>query len=360
MYGGRDPFYNTPFDDVYVLSLPSFTWTMLYNGTSPRFGHTCHLVGNSQMLRVGGSLTNDKWAIMNIPSTAMEINNSTLNTTVAKCDTETNGVSVFDLTQATWGSAYDPKGAAYGVPQKVIDKIGGSASGHAKMLQPSAGFAQSGVADLFKASSKTSSNSTATPSATPSPQHSSDHAGVIAGAVVGGLAALAIIAGIFFLCSRRNRKRQSPSPESGGKDHLPSLEIDGGPKSPPEMSSPDHHPARMELLGSDGVHEKGDHDMWDKSRRVYGNGNGIVAHEKGDGVVHEKEGDATVYEKEADADGELYRDDQAKRDHRGELDGSEVNELDGSTVAGGTERGNSLREREGEREKRGTVHEMES
>lgn len=55
IYGGLNEHSDTYYDDVYVLSLPSFTWTMMYGpGNSPRFGHTCHLVGNRQMLTVGG------------------------------------------------------------------------------------------------------------------------------------------------------------------------------------------------------------------------------------------------------------------------------------------------------------------
>lgn len=60
IYGGWNEHTYTYFDDVYVLSLPSFTWTMLYGeGSGPRFGHTCHLVGNRQMLTVGGVSTLD-------------------------------------------------------------------------------------------------------------------------------------------------------------------------------------------------------------------------------------------------------------------------------------------------------------
>lgn len=333
MYGGRDPFYNIPFDDVYALSLPSFTWTLLYNGTSPRFGHTCHLVGNSQMLRVGGSLTNEKWAIMNIPSTIQDVN-GTINTTTANCDNETNGVSILDLTNITWGSAYDPNAAPYSVPQKVVDKIGGRGDGQATMLEPSGGFAQPGLANVFK-TSQTSSNETAAPSATAAPAHHSSHAGAIAGGVVGGVVGLALIAGlaVFFLRRRRRRSSRQRSESPSGRKDLPSLEIDGDTKVPPEMSP--ETTVRGELSGNDGVCEKGDHDMWEKSRRVYGNGNGIIVHEKGDGAVFEKGDDHR--------DGELYQNDRAKT---GELHGSDVNEMDGSTVAGTTDRGSMMKEKQ--------------
>jgi hypothetical protein len=52
MYAGRG---NADyFDDIYVLSLPSFTWTRTFLGQGTRYGHTCHVVGNRQMITVGG------------------------------------------------------------------------------------------------------------------------------------------------------------------------------------------------------------------------------------------------------------------------------------------------------------------
>ena len=82
LYGGRgaDAF----FDDIWVLSIPSFTWTKIYQGESPRFGHSCHRVGNRTMITVGGA-TNDDWDD-------------------PPCDWETKGVGVFDLSDLIWGS----------------------------------------------------------------------------------------------------------------------------------------------------------------------------------------------------------------------------------------------------------------
>jgi N-acetylneuraminic acid mutarotase len=59
MYGGIDPITSTMYDDVYVLSLPSFTWTAVYtDGGSPRWGHNCHLANGRQMVTVGGVSAN--------------------------------------------------------------------------------------------------------------------------------------------------------------------------------------------------------------------------------------------------------------------------------------------------------------
>lgn len=105
MYGGRGA--NEDYDEIYVLSIPSFTWTKIYRGDSPRFGHTCHLVANRQLLTVGGSTVSDL---------------------LSACDWEEKGVAIFDTSgssSANWGSVYDAYASAYQVPDKVYNVIGG-------------------------------------------------------------------------------------------------------------------------------------------------------------------------------------------------------------------------------------------
>jgi hypothetical protein len=105
MYGGWDPTNGVMYDDVYVLTLPSFTWIKMFTGSSPRWGHTCHLVGNRQLLTVGGSL------------------NMTLNTT---CDWEFKSVAIMDLTTNQWGNVYNAFAAPYHVPFDIVDVVGGT------------------------------------------------------------------------------------------------------------------------------------------------------------------------------------------------------------------------------------------
>lgn len=94
------------FDDIYVLSLPSFTWTKTFQGTSPRHGHTCHRLGSRLMLTVGGV--------------------ASLNTAAATCDWETKGVAIFDMSSVTWGSFYNQSAPSYTVPTAVVANIGGT------------------------------------------------------------------------------------------------------------------------------------------------------------------------------------------------------------------------------------------
>jgi len=74
------------YDDIYMLSIPSFIWTKSIVGESPRWGHTCHAVGNRQMITTGGSL------------------NKTLES--EGCDWEYRGVAIYDLTTSVWSKSW--------------------------------------------------------------------------------------------------------------------------------------------------------------------------------------------------------------------------------------------------------------
>lgn len=76
----------------------------MYTGDSPRYGMTCHLVGNRQMITVGGAGT----AAIN-----------------KDCDWELRGVAIYDLSTLAWGSKFDHDAAPYEVPPKIVNRIGG-------------------------------------------------------------------------------------------------------------------------------------------------------------------------------------------------------------------------------------------
>jgi Kelch motif len=119
LYGGRND--TAIFDQLYVLSLPSFTWvkvrayirvlwsfgtniTKIFEGQSPRYGMTCHLMGERQLITVGGY--------------------SSLNLT-SGCDWEDKGVGVYDVSALLWGSRYLADAGGYTVPTPVVSAIGG-------------------------------------------------------------------------------------------------------------------------------------------------------------------------------------------------------------------------------------------
>ncbi|KAK4449938.1 RING finger protein B [Podospora aff. communis PSN243] len=131
-YGGYSGLSQSqPFnDDVWVLSIPSFTWTKVAEGTTGgRAGHKCFMPYPDQMFVIGGY--------------------PPLVGSALTCLRET--VRVLDLTTGTWRTSYDPsKWANYTIPEAVVSKIGGSPTGGATATAPSpSGFASTGLAAVF-------------------------------------------------------------------------------------------------------------------------------------------------------------------------------------------------------------------
>ncbi|KAK2797437.1 hypothetical protein FQN51_008470 [Onygenales sp. PD_10] len=177
MYGGRDS--ASVFDDIYILSVPSFTWTRIYQGQSPRAYHTCHVAGNRQMITIGGDKT-----------TKIE----------EGCDWETKSVAVYDLTELKWGSVFNAKAASYEVPKQLSKIIGGGAQGRADITAPKDGFQQKGLAQLFGQQLDDSEP-------TPPDVSKGITGGAIAGIVIGVIAAFAMVSGGIFFVYRRRRTR---------------------------------------------------------------------------------------------------------------------------------------------------------
>ncbi|KAF2145392.1 uncharacterized protein K452DRAFT_283752 [Aplosporella prunicola CBS 121167] len=208
LYGGYDPINSTMYDDIYVLSLPSFTWTKLFGpGESARYGHTCHLVGKRQMLTVGGSLDAKAYAI---ETTAAPLNLSSL-----QCDWEEKGVAIYDMSTLEWGSVFNAYKVAYQVPQKLFAVIGGTGDGKATMTAPANGFAQAAISTMFNPPPTTSAaSSTASNSAS-----NETNTGAIAGGVVGGVAGLALIVGAVFWALRSKKRQKRHDPNAPEMDH---------------------------------------------------------------------------------------------------------------------------------------------
>lgn len=103
---GNNQETNTFYDDVYILSLPSFTWTEAYGpGGFGRYGHTCHKVSNRHAFTVGGALS---WGFS------------------GGCDIESHGIGILDMTAITFPTVFDPADDAYQLPGVVVSVIGGT------------------------------------------------------------------------------------------------------------------------------------------------------------------------------------------------------------------------------------------
>ena len=88
------------FNTVYVLSLPGFVWTRVDNGTAaPRTGHTCNVVGNRQMLSIGG--LNPTYKLQDAQHLP---------------DNFTQGLGIFNMVDLKWTASYDANAARYVSP----------------------------------------------------------------------------------------------------------------------------------------------------------------------------------------------------------------------------------------------------
>ncbi|TKA83459.1 hypothetical protein B0A55_00572 [Friedmanniomyces simplex] len=233
-YGGLPPYdqQGVGYGDVWILSIPSFTWTQWYpslNGstrepTSPSEHHSlsCNVIDQSQMIIMGGYFPNSS----NIGCDAKNIwGEHNLN------------LGAENEQQAEWYQ-YLPNVTSYQVPSTIVGVIGGGPTGGATLTTP----ASWGNPDLsvyftrtYSATSRTPTRDvspfTSTPSSSPPPVHHSD-AGPIAGGVVGGIAVLALVFFIVWICLRRRRRNREaiaePRQQSGPMTELPAP---GSPES---------------------------------------------------------------------------------------------------------------------------------
>ncbi|KAK3324706.1 hypothetical protein B0T19DRAFT_444102 [Cercophora scortea] len=210
-YGGYDGLDKTqPFnDDVWVLSLPSFTWTKIASGAGlGRAGHKCVTPYPDQMFVIGGYPSVSKSAMICLPNL------------------ET--IRVFNLSTGTWLSGYDPtKWANYTVPDAITKKIGGSATGGATAASPSPSWVSKGLSDVFGTKytkeipvyypyTPTEKTNNTNPNTPPAPTETSGGGGVpsylapVLGVVL-GLMLLTMIAVLILLYRRRKILKGSQS-----------------------------------------------------------------------------------------------------------------------------------------------------
>lgn len=185
LYSGFDPINNIAYDDVFVLSIPSFTWTSLFDhGGGPRIGHNCHLVGKRQMITIGG------------------------NVTTLPCDWELKGVAFLELSTIAWGSTFlsNITDTDYDVPNQLLSVTGGKATGGATAGAPKQGWTEEPLAEVFR-----KSRYTIPPTWTTSQTSKKSNVGAIAGGVVGGVAVLAILATTRIVLRRRCAKAKQPT-----------------------------------------------------------------------------------------------------------------------------------------------------
>jgi uncharacterized membrane protein YgcG len=217
-YGGYDGLHVAePFsNEVWVLSLPSFTWVKLASGgAAGRAGHKCVTPYPDQMLAIGGYQAGDSL----LPT----------------CLDET--IRVFNLSTGQWLSRYDPAVyAEYTIPSAVVDKIGGSGTGGATATTPSPSWDATELAGIFEEQYPMSKITTYYPYASVSPPDNTnpdaptsepeDGGGGVPSylppvlGVVLGLVFLTMVAVLIFLWRRRRllHRKGTTASEAGTED----------------------------------------------------------------------------------------------------------------------------------------------
>lgn len=243
IYGGYGfPPETTGYDDIYILTIPSFQWIRgpyppgsNSSGPFPKNMASCNVVNNAQMLVIGGTYSND---------------------TTYMCDVEVVGgqhnMNFGEDNKATaiWAE-YQPALTTYVVPTFITSAVGGAKTGGARVTAPAAGFdapdmsvqmtrkaviePRTPTRDVSLPTVTSPRNETTTQPAEPKKALS---AGAIAGIAVGGAAVLiALLAGCCFFIRQRQKHYQQPRHPLGAQ--TPNIPPSGwgGPVNP-SLSSP--------------------------------------------------------------------------------------------------------------------------
>ncbi|KAI5455986.1 hypothetical protein BGZ63DRAFT_367933 [Mariannaea sp. PMI_226] len=255
IYGGFGfPPNTTGYDDVYILTIPSFQWIRgpypphsNVSGPFPKNMMSCNVVDHAQMLVIGGTFSNDTKYSCDVPNIY---------------GTHNMNLGEQDKDKAIWAS-YQPNLTTYVVPTDIITAVGGHNSGGATMTTPISGF---DAPDLSVIMTRKAASGTRTPTrsigvstTTPNPPPPSSSSptpppgpslssGAIAGIVVGSCVALilALLGGWFFIRRRKDHHRRdsaaAPLPPPMGEmpvayQYDPSVQMQNG-WSGTQVSSP--------------------------------------------------------------------------------------------------------------------------
>jgi hypothetical protein len=209
-YGGYDGLHTqSDFnDDVWVLSIPSFTWTKVLTGTSGhgRAGHKCVMPYPDQMMVIGGY--------------------TALKGSSPSC-VQDSIVLVFNLSSAQWMTGYDPsRWNEYAVPDSVRSKIGGTGTGGATMTTPSpSGWSSPELSKVFASTYPTSKITTyypypsvtakdnTNPNFTPVASTTPAYLAPVLGSIL-GIVFIALIVVTCLFCYRRRRRYSSRGEKS--------------------------------------------------------------------------------------------------------------------------------------------------
>ncbi|KAK2873680.1 hypothetical protein FQN49_002177 [Arthroderma sp. PD_2] len=242
IYGGYNGTEHTakPYDHVYILSIPSFTWIKVYPGESNmgRSGHKCVMPYPDKMLVIGGRFFADNICLQG------------------------PFVRVFNLNEMEFQDRYDPtEWSEYSVPDVITKEIGGNGKGGATKMGPEH-WDNSTLEDIFKREYTKPIKkwfpfepAKATPS--PSPGEEKGGGGGLpkwVGAVLGvvlGLIFITALAVVWLILRRRRERRYAPS--VGGTSEVARKRILGWMYG---MGQPTHKPDMTTTSTEIGINDK--------------------------------------------------------------------------------------------------------
>ncbi|KAM0347165.1 hypothetical protein ACHAPU_005106 [Fusarium lateritium] len=253
LYGGAgEEEGSVGFDDIYILTLPSFTWIKMYPkgkaiGDYPHHSFTCNVVNEAQMIIHGGFFplnddcdVPDQWGLHDVSLGRQNKN------------------------KAPW-MLYDPDLTRYAVPTDVISVVGGNSNGSATKTAPSGGFDHQDLTALMtrtaSAGTRTATRIVSGASATQGGDSGSGgklSTGAIVGIAVGGAAVLiGLLVACFCLIRRHRRQRtrvesQQPMTQSYDYHHpghpsIASNHYSPGPWSPQSSTFPPSSPSAFPI-----------------------------------------------------------------------------------------------------------------
>ncbi|PHH74745.1 hypothetical protein CDD80_2868 [Ophiocordyceps camponoti-rufipedis] len=218
-YGGWSRTNNRAYEDLHVLSIPSFTWidaTALSDRSNAeqqvnstigrdRLSGSCQTLNGRQMVVLGG-----------------EIRSGALPLSEASCDDDFEPVRVLDLSTYEWQWELQDARDSYRVPSVIYERIGGGASGGATVTAPQRGFADPTLSSLLQLRVSTAAGGS--PSSHRSTGWGAEDsgksfgAGAVAGAVLGAVCGLAALAGLtwFLLRKKKKKKKRDEREEEAG------------------------------------------------------------------------------------------------------------------------------------------------
>ncbi|KAI0528418.1 hypothetical protein GGR58DRAFT_509367 [Xylaria digitata] len=231
LYGGSNSNQYYALDDVWILSIPAFTWFKVdTHGSTSRQDHSCHTAGN-QIISIGG-----------YPS----VINST------DPDEWNQGIGVLDLSSWRWTGQYRAN-TTYATPQFIKDWY------RERDLDTDVNWTSDAVRQLFLSDDTPPSED---PSSPMKHQTDSSKGAIIGGSIGGVVVFLGVAVTVVLLLRRRNQEGQKNQREGKEISEMPIFSFPGThnrpeldrDERPGEMSS-ERHGSPFELDDTQLIHQ---------------------------------------------------------------------------------------------------------